>query len=88
MIIRDKLDRVEITPQAATLAKGERIQFRAVAYDKNGILLPDVSFRWRAAGRDAGSIDSSGLFVANGDPGDYPEAIRVEALQYERAPPR
>ena len=45
LVIRDRLARVEITPGVATLARKEKIQFRAVAYDKNGIIPTDVFFR-------------------------------------------
>ena len=81
LIIRDKLDHVIITPDVVRLAQKERIQFQAVGYDKNNILMPDVFFRWSVINPDVGTIDSRGLFTAEGDPGEYPDAVRVEAFQ-------
>ena len=85
MIIRDTLATVEIAPQAATLARGEKMQFRAIAYDKNNILLSDVSFRWSVTDPALGTIDQSGLFTADGSPGEYPGAVQVQASQRRRS---
>ena len=86
LIIRGPLTRVEVVPPVATLPRGEKIGFRAVAYDENGILLPDAFFRWSIADPAAGKIDSSGLFTAEGRIGEYPGAVQVEAVQRRRAP--
>ena len=69
----------------ATLAQGERMQFRAAAYDKRHVLLPDILFRWSVADDTVGTIDSNGLFIAEGAPGEYPGVIKVEAVQRQRA---
>ena len=81
LIIRGKLNNVAITPQVATMAPDERIQFRAVAYDRGGVLLPNVSFRWSITDPAVGDIDGSGLFIAEGRPGEYPGAVQVEATE-------
>ena len=81
LIIRGKLDNLEITPQVATMAQGESIQFRAVAYDKSGVLLPEVSFRWNLTDPAVGEIDRGGLFTAKGRPGEYTGVIQVEATE-------
>ena len=87
LVIRDKLSTVEIRPEAATLAPDEQVPFRAIAYDKNRVLLPDIIFRWTVPDSDIGKIDSSGLFTATGQPGEYPGAVQgavqVEAVQRE-----
>ena len=54
LVIRDILDTVEVSPTVATMAKGQRLAFRAVAYDKNGVVLSDVSFRWSVTDGSAG----------------------------------
>ena len=76
LVIRGNLASGEIVPKVVSLASGERIQFRAVAYDENRVLLPDVFFRWSVANSDPGSIDSSGLFAAKGGIGEYPAAVQ------------
>ena len=54
LIIRGNLDSVDLPPKVATLVRGSRVQFRAVAYDENHILLPDVTFHWSATDSRAG----------------------------------
>ena len=66
LIIRDTLNTVEITPKVAATASGQRILFRAVAYDDNGVVLPDVFFRWSVADPSVGTIDVNGAFTAKG----------------------
>ena len=81
LIIRGNLDSVELIPKVATLVRGSKVQFRAVAYDESHILLPDVTFQWRVTDSRAGTIDADGLFTAQDRPGEYPGAVRVEAVQ-------
>lgn len=75
----------------ATVARGDRVQFRAVARDSNGVLVPDVTFRWTVnnpkEGPTVGTIDSGGLFTVQGEPGDYPSVVEVEAIQRKRPGP-
>ena len=87
LVIRGPLAKVEVTPPVISLALGERMQPRALAYDRNDILLSDVSFKWSVADAEAGSMDSNGVFTAEGRPGRYPGAIEVTAIQ-RQAPPR
>ena len=86
LVIRDILHTVEVSPTVATMAKGQRLAFRAVAYDKNDVVLSDVSFRWSVTDGSAGTIDASGVFIAQGSPGEYPGAVRVQAVQRSRSP--
>ena len=81
LVIRGPLESVEITPQVDTLARGEKTQFRALAYDGNRILLSDVHFRWSVTDPLAGIIDANGVFTAEGLPGEYPGAVEVVAVQ-------
>ena len=81
LIIRDNLKTVDITPSAASTASGQRVQFRAVAYDNNGIVLPDAFFRWSVADRSVGTIDANGVFTPKGPVGKYPGMVHVEAGQ-------
>ena len=91
LVIRDVLDSVEVIPPVATVARGDRVQFRAVARDSNGVLVPDVTFRWTVnnpkEGPTVGTIDSGGLFTVQGEPGDYPSVVEVEAIQRKRPGP-
>ena len=85
LVIRGSLARAEVTPGRVRLAEGERMQFRALAYDENGVLLPDVFFRWSVADPAAGAMDSNGLFTAKGEIGEYLGAVQVEAMQRRRS---
>ena len=84
LIIRGTLARAEIIPKVDTVARGEKVQFRAVAYDKNRALLTDVSFRWDMADPTAGTIDANEVFTAEGLPGEYLGAVSVQAVQKPR----
>jgi len=79
LVIRDALASVQITPQAASLARGEKMQFQALAYDRNNVMLPDVFFKWKVADPAVGSIDANGLFMAKGLPGLYSGVVQVQA---------
>ena len=81
LIIRGKLEKVDVTPQRATVLPGGRIRFRAVGYDKNGTSLPDVTARWSVVDTRVGTIDASGVFTAGESLGEYPGAVRVEMVQ-------
>ena len=54
------IERVEVTPAAAEVGVGQTLQLAAKAYDANGNVLPDASFRWFTGG-DEGSVSETGL---------------------------
>ena len=85
LVIRGPLASVEISPQVATIARGEKVQFWAAAYDENHILLPDILSKWSMADPAAGSIDANGVFTAKGRPGEYPAAVQVTTVQRQRS---
>ena len=41
-----KVSRLEISPRDVTIATGEKIIFSAIAYDRNGNMIPGVKFLW------------------------------------------
>ena len=55
LVIRGPLAKVEVTPPVISLALGERMQPRALAYDRNDLLLSDVSFKWSVADAEPGA---------------------------------
>ena len=75
------LARVEILPQRASIPNGYSLAFIAVAYDSQGNPLPGVDFRWQLEDSQAGTINSSGYFRGEGEPREYKDTIRVEAVQ-------
>jgi len=81
LVVRGPLDRVEVRPGFAEVGRNGRFQFLAVAFDANGVSLPNVQFQWDMADSSAGSIDQRGLFTASGSPGSYNDAVRVKAVQ-------
>jgi hypothetical protein len=75
------LETVEILPSEAHLRPRATMQFQAIGYDSSGTRIPNLRFRWSVLDPKAGSIDSSGRFSAGQDPGVYPSAIHVQAVQ-------
>ena len=57
------IERVEVTPASAEVGVGQTLQLAAKAYDANGNVLPDASFRWFTGG-DEGSVSETGLVKA------------------------
>ncbi|GAC1621222.1 MAG: Ig-like domain-containing protein [Candidatus Acidiferrum sp.] len=64
-----KVATVEVTPAQGTAAVGERLQFKAVAKDASGQVLPDKVKLWTAAPFDSGAADENGevTFVQPGE---------------------
>ena len=57
------IERVEVVPASAEVGVGQTLQLAAKAYDANGNVLPDASFRWFTGG-DEGSVSETGLVKA------------------------
>ena len=74
---RGSLHEVAIFPDRVTLSPGKSERISLVSLDGNGENLTDVQVRW-SLDAALGTISSSGNVVANGLPGIYPGAIRVE----------
>ena len=71
------IDRIQISPQDASLAMGGRFLFTAVALDAHGRPVVDVEFRWQVKDALVGNISSAGLFTAGTRTGIYLEAVEV-----------
>jgi hypothetical protein len=84
VVIRGPLSGVEIRPSPAEVVPRGRLQFRATAYDANGVVLPDVAFVWSVLDSRAGSISRDGFFRAGQASGEYPDSIRVQAVERRR----
>lgn len=65
---------VEITPAAAAVEVGQKVQLSARALDAAGQPIPAAAVRWFVAS-DVGSVDSSGLVT-----GGYSGVVRVAAV--------
>ncbi len=76
-----KLDLLVVYPPEIAVRPGQFAGLGALGWDERGRLAPNVSFRWSVVDSRAGSIDRFGFFTASVNPGRYPEAIRVVALQ-------
>ena len=82
--IRGPLARVEVYPLKATVAPRGRAQFTGTAHDANGVVLPDVTFRWSMTDAKAGAISRDGLLRAGADVGEFLQAVKVQAMQRPR----
>ncbi|MBS1828951.1 MAG: hypothetical protein JST93_26850 [Acidobacteria bacterium] len=56
--------RIQITPPTATLTVGERLQFQAVAFDKNDQPLPNVTFAWSTSSGNGFTTNTSSVSAA------------------------
>jgi len=57
---KSNIAKVEVTPATGTAAIGSKMQFKAVAKDASGQVLPDAVKYWYAAPFDAGGADQHG----------------------------
>ncbi len=75
-----KVSKVEISPRDVTLQTGSKVIFAAVAYDKDGNLIPGVKFSWDGSDENKKrkmSVSPRGEF-SSPVPGNY--KVTVEAL--------
>ena len=57
------IERVEVIPASAEVGVGQTLQLAAKAYDANGNVLPNASFRWFTGGEE-GTVTETGLVKA------------------------
>ncbi len=58
--------KVDVLPDTARVKAGDKIDFRAVAYDRFGNVVPETSFDWTVqAEEDLGKLGPDGTFVGN-----------------------
>ena len=72
------LTRLQISPDVATIAGGQRFVFTAVALDSTGRPIPQAKITWKAR-PEAGRISDSGFFTAAKVPGSFRDAIEATA---------
>src|SRR2546427_11241592 len=72
--------KVEITPSAAEVAVGGKVQLAARAIDAGGQPVPSAAIEWFVAS-DAGKVDSTGLVT-----GGYSGFVRVAAVAASPGP--
>ncbi len=66
LIVNDdlKVERIELSPDDATLDVGETVQFEVKAYNWNDEMVECSNILWSVEPTDAGEISSDGLFTA------------------------
>ena len=74
-----KVDHVQVSPQDPTLIPGQRFLFTAVALDSEGRPVTDAQLSWHINNPAAGTISSSGLFIAGPARGHYADAVQISA---------
>jgi RHS repeat-associated protein len=75
-----KVSRIEISPRDVTMHTGEKVIFAALAYDREGKLIPGVKFTWDGSDEDKKrkmSVSERGVFTSP-VPGNY--KVTAEAL--------
>lgn len=72
-----RLASVEIYPKTPTILKGQIYRMRAVGFDVDGRVIPNVSFKWELAAAALGSLNDIGYLTVSGDAGLYGNAVKV-----------
>jgi len=73
------LTRVEMTPEVATLAVGDSVQFAATVYDEDGVAV-ETPVTWQVATAARGTITAAGWLRGNSAGTTYVRAV-VGALR-------
>jgi hypothetical protein len=63
-----QINQIKINPDELTIGIGEKIQFRALAYDFKGDTV-NIKPEWKVIPSDFGSVDEDGVFTAGNRPG-------------------
>ncbi|MFQ5933779.1 MAG: hypothetical protein ACE5KI_03975, partial [Dehalococcoidia bacterium] len=72
-----ELEKAAVQPTRAILRPGQSILFQVRGFDSNDLLVSPLRSLWSVEDPEAGSIDSSGLFTAGDQPGEYINVIKV-----------
>ncbi|MDP7578314.1 MAG: hypothetical protein QGF12_02065 [SAR202 cluster bacterium] len=76
-----KLQTVTIIPPNPTLMPEQIYRMRAVGFDENGEIIPDVNFVWQLHVPELGRINDIGyLTILNKTPGTYLNAVSVKGI--------
>jgi hypothetical protein len=70
------LNRIEVSPDPATLVTGGTQQFTATGYDTSNNPIPNLPVTWEVV-EGGGTIDAAGLFTAGATPGTYADTVRA-----------
>ncbi len=83
--VRGQITSVAALPHNINIREWGQLTLRAMALDSQGNSVPDVKYEWSIANPSAGHLishtDANYRFKAAGQPGNYPEAIQVTAIQ-------
>ena len=79
------LSRIQVFPTTVQLEPGARVRLFALALDRDGIAIPNVTVTWEVVNPAAGSIDERGQFLAGDEVGSFPGAVRI--LGFRRRDP-
>jgi hypothetical protein len=78
-IVSSNVNRIDVTPNVATLGANSTVSFNATAYDEFNNVIPNINFVWSASA--GGVIESSSggtaVFKATNTPGTYNNAVRA-----------
>ena len=72
-----RLTSVAILPGASAVLTGQILRFRAVGFDEDGLVIPDVSFVWELSDPTVGDLNAIGYLVVEAPVGLYESAVKV-----------
>ncbi len=75
-----QLGSVTIIPESPTLYGKQIFRLRAVAFDKNGMVIPGAEFVWNLNESTLGEINNLGLLTVKATEGNFENAVSVTAI--------
>ena len=73
------LESLLVYPQNPSLLSKQVYKLRAIATDKNGLVIPDADIIWSLNSKKLGHINKIGYLTVEGDSGFYKDAITITA---------
>ena len=75
-----RLASVAIIPANPTVLRQQIHRLRAVGFDEDGLVIPDVSFVWELRESAVGRLNDIGYLTVKGDTGTYDGAVSVTGI--------
>lgn len=75
-----RLQSITVIPSNPTLLRQQIHRLRAVGFDENGLMIPDVHFVWELTEPSLGRLNEIGYLTVEGEVGTYEKAVIVTGI--------
>lgn len=75
------LSSIQISPRQVVIDPGDTIRLSVEAFGPERQRLDDIQFSWAVSGKNIGTINKTGSFLAGSIPGTFESGISITALQ-------